>query len=44
MAGQANLEGNQFGLEDFRWLTKEEIKKHVGEKYYSDVKNMLSDR
>lgn len=44
MAGQANLEGNQYGLEDYKWLTREELQKHVGNKYYSHVKNMLADR
>jgi large subunit ribosomal protein L46 len=44
MAGQADLEGNLFGLEDFKWLTKEEVKRHVSLKYYSSVKNIMSDR
>lgn len=44
MAGQANLEGNAFGLQDFKWLTREEVRKHVGNRYFSDVKNMLADR
>lgn len=44
MAGQANLTDNLFGLEDFKWLTKEEVQKHVADKYYSYVKNMLADR
>jgi large subunit ribosomal protein L46 len=44
MAGQANLQGNIYGLEDFKWLTKQEVEKHVGLKYYSWVKNMLADR
>lgn len=44
MAGQANLKGNLFGLEDFKWLTKEEVQKHVADKYFSYVKNMLADR
>jgi large subunit ribosomal protein L46 len=44
MAGQANLEGNKFGLNDFKWLTKEEVQKHFGLKYYSNIKNMLADR
>lgn len=44
MAGQANLEGNKFGLTDFKWLTKQEVEKHVADKYYSYVKNMLADR
>jgi large subunit ribosomal protein L46 len=44
MAGQADLKGNLFGIEDFKWLTKEEVEKHVSPKYYSSVKNMMSDR
>jgi large subunit ribosomal protein L46 len=44
MAGQADLKGNLFGLEDFKWLTKEEVKRYVSPKYYSSVKNMMSDR
>jgi large subunit ribosomal protein L46 len=44
MAGQANLEGNMFGLSDFKWLTKQEVQKHVANKYWSYVKNMMSDR
>jgi large subunit ribosomal protein L46 len=44
MAGQADLKGNLFGLEDFKWLTKQEVEKHVANKYWSYVKNMLADR
>ena len=44
MAGQADLAGNAYGLEDFKWLTREELQKVVGKKYFSDVKNMLADR
>lgn len=44
MAGQANIKDNLFGLEDFKWLTKEEVQKHVAARYYSYVKNMLADR
>ncbi|RDL34456.1 50S ribosomal subunit L30 [Venustampulla echinocandica] len=44
MAGQANLEGNQFGLSDFRWATREEVERLVSPKYYSYVRNMLADR
>jgi large subunit ribosomal protein L46 len=44
MAGQADLEGNGFGLQDYKWLTKEEVRGHVGLHYWSYVKNMLSDR
>ncbi|KAN0095855.1 39S mitochondrial ribosomal protein L46 domain containing protein [Hyaloscypha variabilis] len=44
MAGQANLKGNLFGLSEFKWLTKQEVKKHVADKYWSYVKNMMADR
>jgi len=44
MAGQANLEGNLFGLTDFKWLTKQEVEKHVADRYFSYVKNMMADR
>ncbi|KAL7271782.1 hypothetical protein RUND412_005433 [Rhizina undulata] len=44
MVGQADLKGNLQGLEDFQWLTKEEIEKVVARKYFHAVKNMLVDR
>jgi large subunit ribosomal protein L46 len=44
MAGQANLKDNLFGLTDFKWLTKQEMQKHVSPKYFSSIKNMLADR
>ena len=44
MAGQANLEDNKLGLEDFKWLAKEEIQKEVHPRYWSDVRNMLGER
>jgi large subunit ribosomal protein L46 len=44
MAGQANLKDNLFGLNDFKWLTKQEVEKHVGAKYFSSIRNMLADR
>lgn len=44
MAGQANLEGNAYGLNDFKWLTKQEMAKVLKPKYFSQVRNMLSDR
>jgi large subunit ribosomal protein L46 len=44
MAGQASLKENALGLEDFKWLTKEEVSKVVGNKYWSSVKNFLHDR
>ncbi|KAF4630839.1 hypothetical protein G7Y89_g7296 [Cudoniella acicularis] len=44
MAGQANLANNQFGLTEFKWLTREEIEKNFSPKLYSSVRNMLADR
>jgi large subunit ribosomal protein L46 len=44
MAGQVDLKQNMFGLSDFKWLTKQEVQKHVGNKYWSYVKNMMGDR
>jgi len=44
MAGQANIKDNQFGVQDFRWLVKEEIKDIVTTKYWSMVENMLAER
>ena len=44
MGGQADLSGNNQALQDFRWLSKEEIGQHVVDHYYSSVKNMLADR
>jgi large subunit ribosomal protein L46 len=44
MAGQANLEGNLFGLEDFRWVTKQEVGRLVAAKLWSSVRNALGDR
>ena len=44
MAGQADLAKNEYGDQDFQWLAKEEVEERVGEKYWSDVKNMLTER
>lgn len=44
MAGQADLLKNQHNLEDFKWLSKEEIAQYVIPQYYSHIKNMLPDR
>ena len=44
MAGQANLKDNSFGLSEFKWLTKQEVEKHVAPRYYSSVRNMMHDR
>jgi large subunit ribosomal protein L46 len=44
MAGQADLKNNKFGLTDFKWLAKEEIRNEVGSKYWKSVKDMLAER
>jgi large subunit ribosomal protein L46 len=44
MAGQADLKGNLFGLEDFKWLTRNEVEEHVGLRYWSSVRGMLGER
>lgn len=44
MAGQANLSKNKFGLEDFKWLAKEEIQKELLPGDWSAVRNVLADR
>ncbi|KAG9247251.1 putative 54S ribosomal protein L17, mitochondrial [Calycina marina] len=44
MAGQANLEGNAFGLENFCWLTKTEIGEKFRPQDFAKVQDMLADR
>ncbi|MCJ1310235.1 54S ribosomal protein L17 mitochondrial [Agyrium rufum] len=44
MAGQAKIENNALGLEDFQWLTKEEVEKQVQRQYWKEVQHALADR
>lgn len=44
MAGQADLSSNEYGDQDFRWLTKEEIESVVTPGYWGSVRNMLTER
>jgi len=44
MAGQANLEGNQFGLSRFKWLTKKEIESQFTQYDFDKIEAMLGDR
>jgi len=44
MAGQVQLQGNVMGLNDFKWLTKQEVEKAVTSRYFSQVRNMMSER
>jgi large subunit ribosomal protein L46 len=41
MAGQADIRANEVGVEDFKWLAKEEVQKEVSPQYWADVKKML---
>lgn len=44
MAGQADLHDNYFNLDDFRWLTKQEISKLVPSSLFSSVDNSMPER
>lgn len=44
MAGQADIKANELGVEDFKWLAKEEIQKEVSPQYWANVKNMLVEQ
>lgn len=44
MAGQADLSNSLQKLQDFKWVSKDEISQFVTQKYYSSIKNMLADR
>ena len=41
MAGQVNLKDNKLGLDDFKWLAKEEIQKALHPSDWNPVKNIL---
>ncbi|KAG0641629.1 50S ribosomal subunit L30 [Tuber brumale] len=41
LAGQADLTNNKQDLEDFQWLTKDELREVVGSRYYKAVQHML---
>lgn len=44
MGGQANLSSNQLGLQEFRWLAKEEIQALVTPRFWSMTQDMLAER
>lgn len=41
MAGQADLENNGYGITDFKWLTREELKEHLQPEVFSSVEKSL---
>lgn len=44
MAGQANLKDNNFGLQDFQWLDREELQKALHPRSWNAVRNVLPER
>lgn len=42
--GQADPKGNEMGVEDFKWLSKEEIQREVSPGYWASVRNMLVEQ
>lgn len=44
LAGQADLGANEFGDQEFRWVTKEEVQALVTEGYWGAVRGMLTER
>jgi large subunit ribosomal protein L46 len=44
MAGQVNLKENKLGLQDFKWLAKDELQKEVDGSYWRQIKKMLAER
>ena len=44
MAGQADIKANALGLEDFKWLAKEEIQKEESPQYWAKIRNMLVEQ
>ena len=42
MAGQVNLKNNKHQLQDFQWLTKEEVKQAVAGSYWRAIKDILA--
>lgn len=42
--GQADLKSNEMGVEDFKWLSKEEIQQEVSPHYWASVRNMLVEQ
>lgn len=41
MAGQADLTENKFGLTDFKWLTKDELKEQLQPNLFSSVEKSM---
>jgi large subunit ribosomal protein L46 len=44
MAGQADMQKNEYEDQEYAWLAKEEVADKVGLKYWSSIRNMLVER
>lgn len=44
MGGQLSLKSNKLGLRDFKWLSREEIRKIVDHTYWEGIRNMIMSR
>ena len=44
MAGQVDLKANKCGIEDFRWLAREEMQEHLSQPDYAAIKSILGNR
>ena len=44
MAGQADLKDNGLGLQEYRWLTKQELQRTLSPQDFGAVKKVLADR
>jgi large subunit ribosomal protein L46 len=44
LAGQANIKDNAYGVQDFQWLSKDEIEKLVPKRYWYDICKMIPER
>ena len=44
IAGQANLGENQLDLDDFEWLSRDEIQKHFEARDWNAIRTILAER
>lgn len=44
MAGQVDLTDNEWGVTDFKWLTREELEKELNGQTFRSVRNALPSR
>ena len=44
MAGQVDIKANKLNLEDYKWLSKEEVQQQMDPQYWKDVRHALVER